>query len=474
MDLSVTRPPGARAVETKPDSSPQADGLENLLSGPIIATLIKLAAPTVVVLLIQTFVSVAETYFVGLLGTDALAGVALVFPVLMLMIMMSNGGIGGGVASATARAFGAGRTKDLNALAIHTIVLAVLFGLAFTAGVLGGGPWLYQTLGGSGATLDAALQYSNYVFGSAVLAWVVNLLSAALRGAGDVKVPALIFGGALVIVPLSPMFIFGLGPIPKLGIAGAGIAVLIYYTFATVALIAYMGSARSPITLLRTPLEWRLFKDILGVGVISAIGTIQLNLTVTIITALVGAFGNEALAGYGMATRLDYLLIPLLFGLGTATVTMVGTNLGAGQTARARRIAWTAALLAAAFAESIGILAAIFPNAWIGIFSDDPKVLEMGASYLHIAGPVYAFVGIGMLLYFAGQGAKRVAWAAIAGSVRILIAGLGGWLVIKHLHADVTTLFMVVAGATMAFGCMIAIATYFQTWRAPMRSPDPA
>src|SRR5882757_4253309 len=161
--------------------APASQVFGGLLAGPIIPALLKLAAPTVVVLVVQTFVSVIETYFVGFLGKDALAGVALVFPVLMLMTMMSNGALGGGAASAVARALGSGRWRDADALVLHAVVLATLFGLAFLIGVLGGGRVLYRALGGSGEAIEAALQYSRYVFGGAVLIWVVNLLTASLR-----------------------------------------------------------------------------------------------------------------------------------------------------------------------------------------------------------------------------------------------------------------------------------------------------
>jgi MATE family, multidrug efflux pump len=438
-----------------------------MLDGPIIPTLLKLAAPTLIVLLVQTFVGVAETYFVGFLGIDALTGVALVFPVLMLMTMMSNGGIGGGVASAVARAIGAGRMEDADALILHALILAVVFGLTFTFAVVGGGSWLYGALGGSGATLTAALRYSNYVFGAAVLTWAVNLLSAVLRGAGDVKVPALlIFAGAVMVVPLSPALIFGFGPIPSFGIAGAGLAIIIYYALATATLVAYMRSGRSPVRLTWHRFEWRLFKDILGVGGLSAIGSTQLNLTVAIVTALASLFGSEALAGYGIASRLDYLMIPLLFGLGTATVTMVGTNVGAGNVARARMVAWTAAILAAVATETIGILAAVFPNAWVRLFSDDPAVLEIGAKYLGVVGPAYGFVGLGMLLYFAGQGAKRVGWPVLAGTARLVIAaGIGG-LAVRFSHVELATLFVIVAIATALFGGLIALAMSLQSWSA--------
>src|SRR5579862_7626746 len=149
-----------------------------ILTGPILATLLRLAAPTVVVLLAQTAVNIAEGYYVGFLGTDALAGVALVFPVFMLMTMMSNGGLGSGVASSVARAVGAGRDEDANALLFHAIVLAIVVGALFTLAAVFAGPLLYRTLGGQGGALDAALRYSNYLFAGSVAVWVVNLQQA--------------------------------------------------------------------------------------------------------------------------------------------------------------------------------------------------------------------------------------------------------------------------------------------------------
>jgi putative MATE family efflux protein len=453
------------AVSGAQSDAPASQVFGGLLAGPIIPTMLKLAAPTVVVLVVQTFVSVIETYFVGFLGKDALAGVALVFPVLMLMTMMSNGALGGGAASAVARALGSGRRKDADALVLHAIVLAMLFGLAFLTGVLGGGRVLYRLLGGSGEAIEAALQYSRFVFGGAILIWVANLLTASLRGAGEVRIPAVvIFAGAFIVVPLSPALIFGFGPVPQLGIAGAGAAVIIYYVLAGAALVTYMRSRFSPIKLVWAPLEWRLFKDILGVGGISAIGTLQINITVAVVTSFVGPFGIDALAGYGMASRLDYVLIPLLFSLGTAALTMVGANIGARQVARARRIAWTAALLGAAVTETIGLLAALFPQVWIGIFSSDPNVVAAGSNYLRVVAPFYGFVGLGMLLYFAGQGARHVTWPVLAGTLRLTIVAVGGWIAVKIYHTDLPLLFAVVALASAAFGTVTALAMRLQSW----------
>ncbi len=321
-----------------------------ILHGPITPTLFRLALPTVVVLVAQTFVGVAETYFVSFLGIEALAGVTLVFPVLMLMQMMSNGGIGGGVSSAVARALGANRHADADAdgRVWHSVVLATVFGAIFSFAAILFGPLLYRSMGGTGETLRAALIYSGIVFAGSIPIWITALLSAALRGAGNVNAPALvILSGAFLLLVLSPLLIFGWGPFPELGVAGGGAAAFIYYLIAALVLALYLRSSSSPLKFKIVPLQGRLFKDILGVGLPSAVGTIQVNLTVTFVTAAVGHFGADAIAGFGIASRLDYLQIPIIFGLGTAIVTMVGINIGAGQIERARGPLGLAQVLAA-------------------------------------------------------------------------------------------------------------------------------
>lgn len=225
-----------------------------VLDGPVAPAMLRLAVPTTLVLVVQTLVGVAETYFVGFLGTDALAGVALVFPVLMLMQMMANGGIGGGVSSAVARALGAKRHDDAEALIWHAVVLAGAFGILFTAAALLAAPILYRAMGGTGPALAAALTYSGVVFAGSIPIWVTALLSSALRGAGNVRVPALVISsGTVLLLVLSPALIFGWGPVPRLGVAGGGVAVVVYYLFAALALTLYLRSSRSLVKLRVVP-----------------------------------------------------------------------------------------------------------------------------------------------------------------------------------------------------------------------------
>src|ERR1700736_4380965 len=217
-----------------------------LIEAPIATTLVRLAIPNVLVMVAQASVGLIETYFVGKLGTSALAGVSLVFPAVMLMQMMSAGAMGGGISSAIARALGSGRRADADALVLHALAIAVTFGLAFMVALIFGGRWLYAAMGGSGAALDAALTYSNVVFSGAVLPWLYNSLANVIRGTGTMAVPAIVtFAGVAVLIPLSPCLIFGIGPFPALGVAGGAYAVVAFYLVGSLAFAVYLLSGRS-------------------------------------------------------------------------------------------------------------------------------------------------------------------------------------------------------------------------------------
>ena len=482
---SAEAPPATAAVSAPEISAPEKKGYDPrtraLIEGPIAATLIRLAAPNMLVMLAQSAVGLIEAYFIGKLGTDALAGVALVFPLLMLMQMMSAGAMGGGISSAIARALGANRHADADALVLHALVIALVFGVAFTVLLLAGGPWLYAEMGGSGASLEAAQTYSTVVFAGAILVWLFNSLANVIRGTGNMAFPALVtIVGVIVLIPLSPCLIFGLGPFPKLGVAGGAVAVLIYYALGSVVLAAYLWSGRSVVRLAFRGIRfhWPLFADILRVGLVAALITIQTNLTIAIATAYVGAFGPAAIAGYGTGSRLEYLLIPLVFGLGGPLVAMVGTNIGAGRRDRALRVAWIGAAIAAAICELIGLSAAAAPRAWLSLFDTAPAMLDAGSRYLHAVGPVYGLFGLGMALYFASQGAGRLLWPFTANMARLIIAAGGGYFALRW-GGDLTDVFIALAVALAAFGLINAAAVASGVWfrggelPATTRLPEP-
>ena len=373
--------------------------------------------------------------------------------------------MGGGISSAIARALGGGRRDDADALVLHALVVNLALGTAFAVPMLVFGPALYRVLGGNGNALAAALVYSDIVFAGVPLIWLMNGLASAIRGTGNMLVPSLtICAGVVLLVPLSPVLIFGIGPVPALGIAGAGIAVITTSILTGAALAWYIAAGHSIVRLRLARLQWRLFADILRVGAVASLSTMQTSVTVVLTTGLVGAAaGADAIAGYGTGNRLEYLLVPLVFGLGAPLVALVGTNIGAGQRERALRVALTGGAIAFGFTEAIGLAAATWPSAWLGLFSDDPGMLTAGAQYLQTVGPAYGFFGLGLSLYFASQGAGRLLWPLVAGLVRLAIAAGGGWLAWR-LTSSLAGVFAALALGLVVYGTIVFGAVLSGAW----------
>jgi len=460
----VTAPLSATA-DVEPARAAMSPRTRLLLEGRIIPTLLRLAWPSVLVMLAQAATGLIETWFVSRLGNDALAGMAFVFPGFMMMQMLSAGAIGGGISSAIARALGAGRRGDADALVWHAIIISAALGLFFSALVLGFGPSLYRALGGEGASLEAALSYSNVVFAGTVLVWLMNALASILRGTGNMLVPSVgICVGVALLVPLSPLLIFGLGPIPGMGIAGGGVAVVLTTALTGAGMAWYIWSGRSVVRPKLSHLRKALFVDILRVGAVGSVSTLQTTLVFALTTALIGAAGGpDAVAGYGTGARLEYLLIPLVFGLGAPLVALVGTNIGAGQRARALHIALIGGGLAFALTEVIGLAAAVWPLAWLGLFGNHPPMLATGSAYLRIVGPTYGFFGLGLALYFASQGAGKLLWPLLAGFVRLIIAIGGGWLALRAT-ASSNWLFAALSLGLVVYGVMLTAAIGAGAW----------
>ena len=455
----------ATQAAMSPDEGAMSPRTRKLLHGAIVPTLIGMAWPNILVMTAQASTGLIETWWVSHLGSDALTGMALVFPGFMMMTMIAGGAMGGGISSAIARALGSGRRRDADALVIHAILINGALGLLFSVLLLTFGRSLYAAMGGRGGSLEAAMRYSNVVFGGTVLVWLMNALASVIRGTGNMFVPAMaICIGVVLLVPLSPALIFGFGPIPAMGIEGGGIAVLLTTALTGSVLGWYILAGRSVVKLRWSGLQWPMLSDILRVGAVGAISTLQTSLTILLTTALVGAAaGPDGVAGYGTGGRLEYLLIPLAFGFGGPMVALVGTNIGAGQPQRALRIALTGGALAFLLTEGIGLAAAIWPYGWLGLFGHDPRMLKVGAAYLRAVGPAYGFFGLGLSLYFASQGAGRLLWPLLSGLCRMVIAVGGGGLAL-YFTGSLQWLFGFLALALVVYGLMLTVAVKSGVW----------
>jgi Na+-driven multidrug efflux pump len=446
-----------------------------LLQAPLLPTLLRLALPNLIALSVTAAVAIAETSYVGMLGTAPLAAIALVFPMVMLMQMLSSGAMGGGVSSAISRALGAGDEQRARALALHALAIGLGTGLFFSSLFVLFGRELFAALGGRGAVLEQAMAYANVALSAAVLLWLLNTLASIVRGTGNMQVPSLtLLGVSALQIGLGGALGLGLGPIPRFGLPGVAAGLVIGAATGSLFLVCYLrsGYARLRLRLAGIPLRREMFLDILKVGAIAAFSPLQSVLTVLILTRAIAGFGTEALAGYGIGARLEFLLVPIAFAVGVACVPMVGMAVGAGRIGRARRVAWTGAAVSAAALGFIGLLVETLPDLWSGLFSADAEVAAAANLYLRCAGPAFPLFGLGLCLYFASQGAGKVLGPVLASSLRLGIIAIGTGL-LAWSGAPLWGLFALVGLSLAAYGAATAAAVYTTTWGSE-RLPDGA
>jgi putative MATE family efflux protein len=448
------------AASIQKPSSPATERRKLLLEGEILPTMLRLALQNVMNLLAFVGVIIFDGYFLGQIGTSALAGASLAFPFVMMVLHSTNSGMGAGVSSAIARAIGAGQHERAHKLVFHAFVLALALGAIFTSFMWLCGPVVFRWMGGQDEVLADALRYANIAMGGAVCICVLNLLGNVVRGTGNMRFHASVLLGCVVAhIALSPVLIFGWGPIPSMGSAGAAWSLILPFAVGSIVMVRYLRSGQSALRLefRCIKLQRELFADILNIGVPSLINMLIMNLSILILTGIAGQFGPSVAIGYAMGARLEYILQPVVFGFGMAIVAMVGTNWGAGQYQRARKIAWTGAILSAGICTIIGSVVAIWPHLWVGLFSSDPEVLRIGSLYLQIVGPVYGCFGLALGLVFACQGYGRGLGAMVANGVRLLVNALGAWAAAYWLGFGLTGFCVAVA---IGFAIYAALLSY--------------
>ena len=391
-----------------------------------LAAVVRLAAPTTLVMAVAAVSNVVYTYFVSRLGVEAIGAVSLVFPVSLLAITAMAGGIGAGASSAVARALGAGRRGEAAALAGQALVLSVVIGLGFGLVVQVVAPALFRAMGARGAVHASATLFARVLFGGAAITFLGGMFDSVLRGEGNVRVPAIWSTTSLVLqMGCTPLFMFGLG----WGLEGAALAMLACQLVATVPRALWVLGGRA---LVRPAFRLPRFtlapaREILRVGVPAALSASVNNLGLMTLTAVVTRLGEADLAAYGLGTRLDFLLMAFGYGFGAAVLTLVGMATGARRPDRARAFVTRAATITVVLLAVPGLLLCWRPALWLGLFTQDAGIHAVGAQYFRIIGPSYPFLGISMVIAFAFQGLGRatipLAWAVVR-VVGVLAAAL--------------------------------------------------
>ena len=441
---------------------------QEFLTKPIIPLLIRMSAPNTIAFFIQSLVVLTEVWFISRLGTNSLAAVALAFPLLMITQTMSGGALGGAITSAIARSMGADDIEKAERLIWHSIIISLGGAISFLILFLLFGKQLLFLLGGRGEILQESYAYCSILFFGGILLWLSGSLSAVLRGMGNMRFPAtLMVITSSIQVILSGGFILGWFGFPKLGVPGAAVAVLISSALMVTVILFKLRSKSIPASLRKERFQLKkfLFDNIFEVAIPASLSPLLVVGTILVLTGLVGRFGTEALAGYGIGSRVEFLMIPLIFGIGTAMTSIVGANIGALNIDRAEKVGILGGSTAGFVSILIGLTLAVFPEAWIQFFTDDIKAFEVTKKYIQIVGPFYIFQGIGLSLYFASQGANAMQWPTIATIARFIIACAGGGISVYWLDLGIESIFISSSAAMAIFGLMIFISIKKGAWR---------
>jgi putative MATE family efflux protein len=429
-----------------------------LLTAPVLPTLLRLSAPNLGEAAARITFLTADAAFVSWLGSSALAAVAVAYPLLLVIQTFTASGFGAGVSASVGQALGAGDRVKACQLANAALILAVAASVLSTSMLLLFAPWLYRLMGGRGEVLRLATTYGGVLFGGIGFVWLMNLLANISRGAGNMIVPAsAIFVGEACHLLLSPALILGWGPMPRLGIAGAAVGALSAYAVGSTVILVHLVSpqalARIGSESIRSSLA--TIAPILRIGAPAAIAILIFGSVNLVVLWLLGSLGAAELAAYGVASRLDTLLYPLVFAFGSSLMTMVAMAAGAGDFGRAASVARNGC----AIGGCIGLLFMTISargEHWMALFTSDPAISEIGARYLHWQAPAYPLFAAGIAAISACYAIGLVRLPLIVNSMRLGLLLAGGAIALKLLGTT-SAVFAVVAASSAAYGiCILA------------------
>jgi putative MATE family efflux protein len=424
-----------------------------------------MAAPTTAVMLIAGASNVLHTYFVSWLGSEAIAAVALVFPISLITMTLMAGGVGAGIASAIARALGGARTGEAREIAEHAFLLTWVLTVVFTVSIEIALATLFSIMGGKGEVLRQAILFGRILFGGLVCTFVVATLDSIMRGEGNMRIPALCATGSLALqMVLTPLLMFGLG----LGLVGAPLATLTGQFIGAIPRVIYVFGGRGAVRprLLPRRFSRRYIFEILRVGIPASLSVVINYSGLIILTGVFGHLGTAELAAYGLGTRLDFLLFSLGYGVAIAALTLVGMAIGAGRVELVRRYVNRSAVLVCAVVLIPTVVFVWRPDAWIGIFTQDAEIHAVGARYLRIIGPSYLFMVTSMVLGSSFQGVGRALLPLMTIGIRVTLVVGFSLLLTRTLGMGDWAAFLVIA-----LGNALSALILWALWRRVRYAP---
>lgn len=409
-----------------------------------------------------------EAAFVAAAGTQALAAVAVVFPMVMLSAMLSGGAFGGAIAGATARANGAADEARMASIVTTAFVIAVCGGLSMYLLFVLLAETVFAFSTSDVDVINAARVYSRIVIPGLILFWFLNSTSSLMRGCGDIVRPAICWGVQLICFTVFAVFLI----LPNKGdtqaaMAGAAWTLNLSLVVGVVSIIfAYYQSGRRQIPRLSS-FDAAITLQIVKQGLLAGSQSLMTIAYAFTATALFARFGVEWLAGYGMAVRLELILMPLVFGIGMVLIPMCGAYLGAARRRDALRIAWLGVGLNFVIITLLGVIVAWQPQWWCEassqeISSQGKNVRDFCSQSLQVIAPTYGIFALGLTCYIASQAFNTLRVPVMGAFLRLAIVASGFLWV--HSSTEPRFLLWLIAAAVTVYGASIAVMLFIGPW----------
>ncbi len=433
---------------------------EYITKGPILNALVKLSLPIMIGQLIQTFYNLADTLWVGRLGKEALAAVSISFPIVFLMISLGVGLTIAGTAL-IAQNKGAGKDEEVDKILAQLISFVGILSVILSAiGFIFSEQFIIW-MGAEANIIADAAGYLRIIFVGIPAMFIFFIFAAALRGIGDTITPLKMTLFSVVLnVILDPLLIFGIGPFPYMGVRGAAVATVIARAVATVyaMIVLISGEKNLQFKLKYLKLDFKIIKNVIRIGIPSSVQQSMLSLSQIAMTSIVAAFGTATLAAYGIGNRIISIATMLIMGISTATTTMVGQNIGAGEKERSENIAKTSLLLTFGALTALGILVFIIPNQLISAFNRESNVLLHGFSYLRITALFYGIMGVRMVVNGIFRGAGKTSTTMILSIIAFVVLRIPlSYILSNALEWNQTGIWWGIA-ASDAIGAIVSLA----------------
>lgn len=402
-----------------------------ILDGPEERTLLGLSIPMILAMVLVTGFGLVDMLYLGRYSREAMAAVALAFPVSYLIHSVA-GALGQGATSLTSRLTGAGRDGDVRNLLWHVLLTVGAFTLVLSpAGWLAAEP-LLRRMGADPEVTAGAVLYTRIAYLAAGVGLLPMIVNSLFRGEGDTIFPFKVMAVALGLnVVLDPVFIFGLGPVPEMGVAGAAVTTAASFLVASLLVLRELRNPRRAVRFDRAAWRWdpSLLRGLFAVSAPAFVANLSMPVSAYLITDMLTAYGTDAIAAFGAGTRLlSFVFLPTL-GISMSMMIMVGQNHGAGRRDRVRRITLLTLRHALTLMAVLAVPVILFPEKALGVFTDEPSVIAAGAflaRWVTVARPMLSVVNI-TSFWFHAQG-NGVMGMLPNFTMRVLLEPLGVWL----------------------------------------------